>query len=279
MNVNELYSFCLKTLKEADIEDADFDCDCLFNEFSGLNKIKRIIEPYAEISQEACDKIFSAVNRRACGEPLQYILGKWEFMGFEFTVGKGVLIPRPETELLVELADNYIKSHKIKTVYDLCAGSGAIGLTLAKLNPMCKVYLFEKYDEAFKYLKINSDNLKLENVKLIKCDIFDFHNSAIENADLIVSNPPYIKSEEISLLQKEVGFEPKTALDGGHDGLDFYRCIKEKWFGRLNCDGTFLFECGDGQAEDIVSYFSDICSKSSVYFDFNNIDRVVEINV
>lgn len=279
MTVAELYSFCLNTLKNAGIDDYRFDCDCLFESFTGFDKVKRIINADSELQQEAVEKLISAVQKRADGEPLQYLLGHWNFMGLDFFVGKGVLIPRPETEMLVELACNFINIHKNAIVYDLCAGSGAIGLSVAKLKPSCKVFLFEKYDEAIKYLNKNAEFLQLSNVNIIKCDIFDNPDFNIPNPDLLLSNPPYIKSDDISALQTEVKFEPLTALDGGEDGLKFYRCIKDSWSKLVNENGAIMMECGDRQSDDIIKIFSDISKHSTVYYDFNNIDRVVEINV
>ena len=279
MTVGELYSFCLNTLKNANINDYRFDCDCLFESITGFDKVKRIIYSDSELQQKTIENLLSAFHKRADGEPLQYLLGHWNFMGLDFFVGKGVLIPRPETEMLVETACKFISVNKNAIVYDLCSGSGAIGLSVAKLNPSCKVFLFEKYDEAIKYLKKNVECLQLRNVNIFKCDIFEKPDFNIPKPDLILSNPPYIKSDDIAALQTEVKFEPITALDGGKDGLDFYRCIKDIWSKLINENGAVIMECGDGQSDEIINIFSDISKNSTVHYDFNNIDRIVEINV
>lgn len=280
MTVKDLYSCCLEKLKSADIQDANFECDCLFEHFIGYTKIDRITKSNNTISQINIDKLNNAILKRIAGEPLQYILGSWEFMGFEFKVGEGVLIPRPETEIVVEKACEFIKKRSEScVVYDLCAGSGAIGLSVAKLNPDCRVYLFEKYDKAFEYLKLNAEAFNCQNAKIIKYDIFDGYITEFPKADLILSNPPYIESNEIPTLQKEVQLEPKTALDGGADGLDFYRCIHEKWVNSLNIESSVIMECGENQSKDIIDIFSCNLSNSKVYFDFNDIDRVVELNI
>ncbi len=282
MTAGELYSLCLSALKESVGEDYRFDCDCLFESIVGLDRVKRITKGDLTVSDTVCEKLINAVKSRANGEPLQYILGKWSFMGYEFFVGKGVLIPRPETEALVLRADEIIKANKLSTVFDLCAGTGAVGLSLAKLNPDCTVYLFEKYDEAFSYLQKNIEIFSLENVKAVKCDITDlatFDVSLLPLADMIVSNPPYIKASEIPSLQREVLKEPFTALSAGEDGLVFYRAISEKWLPLMSKNGVFLFECGDGQSSDVISCFDGKVKSFEVYYDFNNIDRVVEIHV
>ena len=277
MTVRELYKKGVELLKANSVEDAEFDCDCLFERFAGHNRLSRVINHDADVDSQKETDFLNSVNRRLKGEPLQYILGKWEFMGFEFFVGEGVLIPRPETEIIVEQAVEYIKSHKNAGVYDLCAGSGAIGLSVARLCPECKVYLFEKYDGALEYLNKNRDKLNAVNASVVRYDLFDGFDSSIEAPDLILSNPPYIATQEISSLQREVGHEPETALDGGEDGLDFYRCIKDKWSDYIKPDGKLIMECGEFQSRDIANMFP---KASAIEFikDFNNIKRVVKID-
>jgi len=279
MTVKELYAVGLKKLKNSGNTDFAFDCDCLFSQFVGFDKIRRIVSENEDVSNEAENAFLSAVKRRTDGEPLQYILGKWEFMGLEFKVGEGVLIPRPETEMLVVEANACLKGKENPIVYDLCAGSGAIGLSVAKFNPFSTVYLFEKYDGALGYLRKNAEMLGLSNVHILKYDVFDGCPCDLPKANVLLSNPPYIKDSEVKTLQKEVGFEPDTALKGGEDGLLFYRAIHDKWYDAVKKGGIFVFECGDGQSEDIRSIFSDKQCEISVLYDFNDIDRTVKINV
>lgn len=279
MTVKELYTVGLNELKNSGNTDSFFDCDCLFLQFVGFDKIRRIVSGNEDVSNDAENAFLSAVKRRTDGEPLQYILGEWEFMGLNFKVGKGVLIPRPETEMLVIEANAYLKSKENPVVYDLCAGSGAIGLSVAKFNPFSTVYLFEKYDGVLGYLIKNAEMLGLSNVHILKYDIFDGCPCDLPKADVLLSNPPYIKDSEVKTLQKEVGFEPDTALKGGDDGLLFYRAIHDKWFDAVKKGGIFVFECGDGQSEDIRNIFSDKQCEISALYDFNDIDRTVKINV
>ncbi len=277
MTVSELYKKGVDLLKENSSEDAEFECDCLFERFTGHNRLNRIINPDNDVESQKVTDFLNSVNRRLKGEPLQYILGVWEFMGFEFRVGEGVLIPRPETEIVVEQAIEYLKTNKNAVVYDLCAGSGAIGLSVARLCPECKVYLFEKYDAALEYLNKNRYKLNAVNASVIRYDLFDGFDSSIEAPNLILSNPPYVATQEISSLQREVGFEPETALDGGEDGLDFYRCICDMWSGYIKHGGELIMECGEAQSRDIANMFS---KASAIEFikDFNNIERVVKID-
>ena len=191
------------------------------------------------------------------GEPLQYVLGKWDFYNYEFSVGKGVLIPRPETEELVETALSSIKDKPSPVVLDLCSGSGCIGISIARERPDCSVYCVELFDEALAYLNKNAQNDK--NVKIIKADVLQNPDESILplKADLIASNPPYIKRNEISSLQDEVQQEPISALDGGEDGLDFYRSIISKWLVLLKENGVVLFEIGEEQGEAVKALLEE----------------------
>ncbi|MEG1846453.1 MAG: HemK/PrmC family methyltransferase, partial [Oscillospiraceae bacterium] len=171
MTVNEAYQLAKEKLKNADIDDFCFDCECIFEKATGFKRNKRILNSQQSLSNKSTQKLFAMVQRRIDLEPLQYIIGEWDFMDLTFNVGKGVLIPRPETEILVDLADELLRQTSEKVVYDLCAGTGCVGLTIAKHNPNAKVYLFEKYENALRYANENLDNLKLSNAKVIKCDI------------------------------------------------------------------------------------------------------------
>ena len=217
-------------------------------------------------------------NRRLSGEPIQYILGEWDFMDFKFKVGEGVLIPRPETEILVECVLERIKDIAEPVVYDLCAGSGCIGLSIKKLRPDAKVYLVEKSENALKYLRKNAENLcsELAGTTVIQGDILNVEEfSDLPEADAIVSNPPYIRSDEIASLQSEVLLEPHMALDGGTDGLVFYRCLVNDWSVKLKDKSFMAFECGEDQAEDICGLFNEISFDNEIINDYNNIQRIV----
>ena len=206
--------------------------------------------------------------------PLQYIIGEWEFMGHIFAVGEGVLIPRPETEVLVELALKKIKNIESPVVFDLCSGSGCIGISIAKERPNAKVFLFEKYDKAFGYLTKNAQNIN--NVVPVQHDItLDADELCLPIPDVIVSNPPYIRSDEMETLQKEVKKEPSTALDGGEDGMDFYRVIAEKWLPKIKSGGAFFVECDPEQADPLSKIFLPRCTKVKSVSDLNGDLRVV----
>ncbi len=276
MKINQLFTWCSKELEFT--ECGDFESLCLFNDILGYSK-EKIYLNQIEVSESDIKKIKEMVERRKNGEPLQYILGKWDFYDQTFCVGEGVLIPRPETEMLVDFALDKLRLIENPVVFDLCAGTGCIGLTIAKHCKDAKVYLLEKEEKAFYYLKKNADLLNLDNVILINGDLFTVDLSLFPCADIVLSNPPYIETDILPDLQKEVLFEPMTALDGGKDGLDFYHCLCDKWCDKVKKGGFMAFECGEEQSELITAMFLDKYTENSVIFDFNNIDRIVTFRI
>lgn len=274
MTVSELLEKGKALLEKSEIDNFANEARWIFEAVFECGREYLVFHSDEETDFEKETKYIESITRRANGEPVQYVIGSWDFYGETFYVGKGVLIPRPETELLVDFAIDYLKGKKNPVVLDLCSGSGCVGLSVAKKVPDSKVYLIEKSDDAFDYLERNLLNLGCKNAAAIKGDIFDgFENFKIPNPDLILSNPPYIESGEIPTLQSEVLFEPSMALDGGDDGLDFYRAINEKWL--CCCKGAVAVECGEAQAEKIEELFLSHCGETYSLTDFNGIKRVV----
>ncbi|MCH5315215.1 MAG: peptide chain release factor N(5)-glutamine methyltransferase [Eubacterium sp.] len=250
MILADAYTYALDYLNRNNIDEADFKSLCLCSHLAGMKNSQFRFHKNDEVSKAELDNMLSRLKK---GEPLQYVLGKWDFYESEFYVGNGVLIPRPETEELVELAVSYIKTLKKCTVYDLCAGSGCIGLSIAKACPNAKIILIEKSIDAFFYLKENAEGIPNAHIVLD-----DINNSdGFEQADVIISNPPYIKSDDIAELQNEVHFEPELALDGGADGLDFYRIINDKWSPLLKSGGRLFLEIGNEQGKDIINVLNN----------------------
>ncbi|MCH5190857.1 MAG: peptide chain release factor N(5)-glutamine methyltransferase [Oscillospiraceae bacterium] len=272
----ELYRYCANELEFGGC--GEFEAQCIFEDLLDFDKSKVLLSDF-DVSRSDIDIVNNAINRRKFGEPLQYILGKWDFYDRTFFVGKGVLIPRPETELLVDFALEKLVNIKEPVIYDLCAGSGCIGLTVAYHIKNSTVFLFEKEKAAFEYLKRNKDKYDIQNAVLINDDIFTVDLSKYPQADMVLSNPPYIKTDEIEDLQKEVHFEPKTALDGGEDGLLFYRCIAERWTDKVKSGGHIAMECGEEQYDDIIRIFDGRYKEKNVTKDFNNIDRIVAFRI
>jgi release factor glutamine methyltransferase len=270
MKISDAYKNAVGFLGENGIENCAFEVDCLFEKFYSVDRAKRINHPDYDVDYSLVEE---ALLKRAKSVPLQYILGSWEFFGFEYEVGEGVLIPRPETELLVEKATELLKGKRSPVIYDLCSGTGCIGLTLARLVPDSEVYLFEKSDKAFEYLLKNA--VGVGNAFPVKADIFTAVCEEYKKPDLIISNPPYIRTDEIPFLQSEVLNEPSMALDGGEDGLDFYRLIADKWLPLLNGGGTVAIECAEEQSEIIIGLFSPFCKNTYAVKDYSGIDRIV----
>lgn len=252
MTAEQVLRTAAEKLRAAQIENASFDASCLVENITGLSRTK-IMLCDDDIADEQAELVERAVLRRISGEPLQYILGEWDFFGRTFEVGEGVLVPRPETELLVELALEKLRNVRYPVVFDLCAGSGCVGLTIAAERPDAHVWLFEKYDEAFHYLKRNIKKLGLTNVQAVQHDItLGYDDKISETPDLIVSNPPYLRTDELDGLSTEVMHEPVTALDGGKDGIDFYRIIASRWLPNVNKHGGIIFECDPSQTLEIA---------------------------
>lgn len=259
-------------------DDAPFDAMCLVEKVFGFDRTQYYLKSEENVSDEKSAALINLAIKRASGEPLQYILGQWEFMGRPFFVGRDVLIPRPETEMIVEAAIDFIKGIEKPVIFDLCSGSGCIGISVAAENPKSTVYLLEKSDEAMTYLKRNIELNKVKNVFPVQGDIFtDYREFSNLKPDLILSNPPYIESGIISSLQEEVLKEPVMALDGGVDGLEFYRAICSHWIPLLKKKGAVIVECGENQGERICEIFqkNNRIAKASFFLDYCENERMV----
>jgi release factor glutamine methyltransferase len=267
VTLKQAYSYSVQFLEGNNVDEADFKALCICCHLAGIKNSQYNAHINDEIIMARLAKLLWQLKE---GEPLQYVIGKWDFYESEFYVGRGVLIPRPETEELVDLAINIAKNYKNPVIYDLCSGSGCIGISVAKKIKGSQVYLVEKSEQAFAYLLKNANGIS--NVKPINADIND--NLDLPQADIIISNPPYIKSGEIACLQAEVQFEPKMALDGGTDGFDFYRIINNKWANKLKDGGVLLLEIGNEQGEgikNVLSNFNSVEVKQDLYKN----DRIV----
>lgn len=257
MTVGEAYRKTKDILTEAGFEAPAFEALCLTEKVFGFNRLALITKgEEAVASEEKLAVLAELTEKRLNHEPLQYLLGKWSFMGIDLLVGEGVLVPRDDTEVVTSLCIDYLSCKESPNVIDLCAGSGAISLALEKYAN-CKVTAVELSDKAFSYL---TQNIKLNNsaVNALNGDIFECHKDIADNSlDLIVSNPPYIKTADIASLQKEVQHEPAMALDGGESGLDFYRRIVPLWKSKLKAGGALAFELGEGQYDEVSRILAD----------------------
>ena len=257
MTVGEAHRKTKDILTEAGFEAPAFEALCLTEKVFGFNRLALITKGEETVaSEEKLAVLAELTEKRLNHEPLQYLLGKWSFMGIDLLVGEGVLVPRDDTEVVTSLCIDYLSCKESPNVIDLCAGSGAISLALEKYAN-CKVTAVELSDKAFSYL---TQNIKLNNsaVNALNGDIFECHKDIADNSlDLIVSNPPYINTADIASLQKEVQHEPAMALDGGESGLDFYRRIVPLWKSKLKAGGALAFELGEGQYDEVSRILAD----------------------
>lgn len=271
MNVKTAFEIITERFEKAGVDSPAFEVSILMEDLLFLPKQPEFSVPEKELSAEEEKFLFSAAEKRASGYPLQYIIGSWEFFGRKFFVGEGVLIPRPETELICEYVLKYYSRSMPPRIIDLCSGSGCIAITLAKELSGASVTAVELYDGAFEYLSRNNV-LHQSCVKALKRDALE----SFGEFDCIVSNPPYITENEMKELQTEVTFEPKTALFGGNDGLDFYRAIAKNWKNNLSSGGIIVFEIGDTQGQEVKNILTENgYENAAVIKDYEGRDRVV----
>lgn len=261
-------------LLAAGIQDAAFEVRCLLEDLARLPRGVRFDD--RPLTADTVAILERAVAERLAGRPLQYILGEWDFLSLRLRVGEGVLIPRPDTELLCETAAEALKSVTAPRVLDLCAGSGCVGLGVASLLQNVTVVAVEKSDAAFGFLTGNIARYPQYAVTAVQGDVFTDHE-AVEGAfDAILSNPPYIPRKDLAHLQREVQQEPQMALDGGVDGLDFYRVILDRWLPKLKAGGLCAVEIGFDQGEQVDRLFGEHGLKNHcVLKDLGGNDRVV----
>ena len=277
-------------LAKAFCMDAKIDAQELFCYLTGMDKVTLFLKANEEVDPETEEKYMELIKRRAQRIPLQHITGVQEFMGHTFKVSPDVLIPRQDTETLVTEAARAIQSgsrenltfmEKLKgskewEVLDLCCGSGAIGISLAKICSNVKVTASDISEAALAIAEENAKNLRVR-AKFVKGDMFAPHKG--KKFDMIVSNPPYIRTNMISILQEEVKVhEPRAALDGGRDGLDFYRIIVDKAADHLKPGGYLMLEIGHDQGEDLRKMLKDSgkYTAAEVIRDLPGKDRVVK---
>lgn len=275
MTVNEIYQSGLKLLENNNIENSKFEAQSLLQKAFSLDRIGFIIHKTDKADENCSHNFLKFIEKRISGEPLQYILGEWSFMGFDFKVGRGVLIPRDDTEVVVNLCIDFLENRTDKKTVDLCSGSGAIAVALDKISG-AKVTAVEIDETAFSYLETNVKENN-SSVKPVMADALEICDTFADGElDLIVSNPPYIKSADIETLQKEVRLEPRLALDGGEDGCDFYREIVSRWSRKLKKGGALAFELGENQADAVKALMAEQgFSDFKISLDFGGVQRAI----
>lgn len=271
MNISELLVNGKHLLK--DIEDGNIKARILLEYILKLSREKIVSNPNTEVSDNNVESYLNKINDIKNGMPIQYITNKQEFMKLNFYVDKNVLIPQPDTEILVEKAIEICNNHgnDIK-ILDLCTGSGAIGISIAKNIKNAKVYATDIKNTVIDIAKQNAKQNNVDNIEFIVSDMFK--NIQEKDFDIIVSNPPYIETDVIKTLPTEVRNEPIIALDGGKDGLKFYKIILSEYKKYLKKDGYLLLEIGYNQAKSVGELIN---LNYSIIEDLAGNDRVIII--
>ena len=259
MKLNDLRNIGIEKLKKENVEDAKFKIDILLQYILNMNKTDIIINSDIEIENNIEKKFYNIIGELINGKPIQYITNSQEFMNLKFYVDENVLIPQPDTEIIVEksieILEQLLGLKKEVKILDLCTGSGAIAVAienyvLNRYNNSIEIYASDISEKALEIAKINAkENNKNSKIIFIKSDMFNNINQ--NDFDIIISNPPYIETDTIPTLSKEVQNEPHIALDGGEDGLKFYKIISEKSPRYLRKNGYILLEIGYNQKKSV----------------------------
>jgi len=269
MAVSETVRLAKISLEPVAGEEASQQAKLLVAAVLGVEPGALMVHTWAEVTNEQMEVIGELLERRTSGEPLQYILGEWSFMGLPFYVDERALIPRQDTELLCETAIARIKEREYQTYLDLCTGSGCVAISIAKLTKIPATAT----DVSADALALARENAELNEAEITfaESDLFDGINGKF---DLITCNPPYLTGEDMRNLQQEIRFEPRLALFGGEDGLDFYRRIARMYRAFLNPGGALLLEIGSTQAKSAAELFD---GKTSVINDLSGNPRVLVV--
>lgn len=278
MTVQELWKEGNHILSEAGIEEAILDSRYLLEWVLQCNHSYLLLNPNSLVTMEQEQQYRTAILERKVHKPLQYIIGEQEFMGYSFLVNEHVLIPRQDTEILVETVLKHIEADAVYKILDMCCGSGCIGISLwKKINEkqqgMCQVTVSDISSEALEVTRENAKRLEAD-IEIIKSDLFQAIKGKFH---ILVSNPPYIPSKVVDTLMPEVReHEPRLALDGSPDGLFFYRNIIEQAKDYLEEEGYVFFEIGFDQAEDVREIFVDAgFEQVTIKQDLAGLDRVI----
>ncbi len=276
---NNLYLDTRLRLRAAGVEGAQLEARELVCYAADKTKDEFLRDMSLYVPAELEHRVDELVGRRLLGEPVAYIIGEWEFYGLPLDISREVLVPRMDTEVLAEQAIRLAgEAGEGARVLDLCAGSGCVGIAVAAYAPQCRVVLADLSEEALRVCKQNVRRNGLSGrVSCVRVNAMEAPVSTLWDFDVIACNPPYIPSGDIDGLETDVKeYEPRMALDGGGDGLDFYRAITSKWGNALRLGGTLLFEVGIGQAPAVEQLLiKNGFENITTYPDTQNIWRVV----
>lgn len=276
MKIKELINYGKKLLKENEIQDSSIIAKTLAQYILQMDRVKIVINEEKEVEEQEKTRYYLALIEIIQGMPIQYITNKQEFMNLEFYVDENVLIPQPDTEILVEEVINIAKQEKENMqILDICTGSGVIGISLSKNLENVHITMSDISIEALQIAKKNSEkHISLSKVEFIQSNMFE---NITNKYDVIVSNPPYIQRSVIETLTKNVQKEPLIALDGGKDGLSFYKILANEAYKFLNNEGYLCMEIGYDQKEKVINLLNNIGKYKEIYSkkDLAGNDRIV----
>lgn len=278
MKVQEILMQGYDILKREEIDTYIIDCQLILAKVLEVDRFFISINKDLEVDEIDANSFMKLIEKRKHKMPVKYITENCEFMGIDFYICKGVLIPRPDTETLVLKVIEEIKDNKYKSICDVCCGSGVIGISLAKIIKNIQVSCYDISDTAVNVSRINIDKLLLsDRVEVKKSDLLQVPIDEVKKFDVLVSNPPYIRGEVIPQLMEDVkNFEPYEALYGGEDGLDFYRSITLNSRNVLLKRGLIAFEIGQDQKNDVEAILeSNGFDEIKVVKDLSGKNRVI----
>lgn len=279
MNLKEILKYGKEELIKNNIEDASIIAKELAEYIFKITRAQMIANNDMEFSKDQTDNYINSIKKISTGIPIQYITNNQEFMNLNFYVDENVLIPQPDTEILVEEVINEYKEKKCR-ILDLCTGSGAIAISLAKYINESNIVASDISMKALQIAKLNAEkNLVRKKIEFIESDMFD--KIYKEDFDIIVSNPPYIKTKVIEELDKQVKNEPYIALDGGADGLKFYKIIIENAYKYIKNEGKVFLEIGYDQKNELINLFKENNHYENIYSkkDLGGNDRIIVATV
>lgn len=275
---NEIYLAFRRALLDAGVEEAGTEARFLLSAAAGKSVAAFLRDIRLFPSEDFPPRAEDYLRRRLSGEPAAYIAGCWEFHGLELEVNPHTLIPRSDTEVVTDAAIGFLQTKPKAKVLDLCTGSGCIALAIADAVKDCRVIAADIDPAALNTAKRNAVRTRLhQRVFCLPADALNAPPKTLGSFDLIISNPPYIPAAEIETLDASVkDYEPRLALDGGNDGLDFYRSIFRHWVNILNPGGCLALECGEEQAASLIRFGAEVGLTNSVTFrDTGDTERAV----
>lgn len=276
MKLRDLYQQGLTALSaQMDEGTAGFEVSCLLQHCFAWNKTQLLLHEQDEADTEKSRLFLDLLHRRCQAYPLQYLLGSWEFYGYPFVVGEGVLIPRADTEILCETVIEAAQKIEQPLIADLCSGSGCLPVSYSKELPNAlRIYAVELSEQALPYLQKNVEQNHCQNICIVHDDVLRW--TAPEPLHIISANPPYLSEEDMQHLQSEVRFEPKMALEAPENGLYFYRVLAQRCYEQLLPGGLLAFEVGWTQANAVADLLRQAGYQNvQIRKDYSGNDRVV----